>query len=191
MLVIIPSHPIPSHPIPSHIGATLEIIFFIVDDTCLPGESAFPTGDTEGIMVTVQLGCSVSAEVPQPVPPPTLTWFRSGVEVARAAVSGTMFELNMDFLMEFPILITGVFSVGGTVSPTFQVLQSGLLIFNTLFDNISDPMLGNLPMDITLRQARAMLFDILLANWTCAANNTLGTSSVQHNIRMCGKLNVS
>ena len=140
--------------------------------------------------MTVLLGCTVSNEVPRPVPPPTVTWLRNGAPVA-STVLGAGFNLDMDFLMQFPILTPGVFSHDrGYISLTFQVLSSGELFFNTRFDNISNPMLGNLPVDITLRQARAKLFDILLANWTCVANNSLGTSAVEHHIEMCGKLDV-
>ena len=171
------------------------LFFSIVDDTCIPGESAFPPGDEGGVQVSVDLGCTISTAVPRPVPPPTLRWLRDGREVARAMTQGQPFDVAMDFLMDFPILTTGVFSsdvMGGgtTISSTFVALTGGELIINTRFDNISNPMLGNLPVGTTFRQARAMLFEILLANWTCVANNTFGSAAVQHNIRMCGKLDV-
>ena len=91
--------------------------------------------------------------------------------------------MNMVFLMQFPILNFGVFN-----TPPFQVLSAGDLVFTTAFDNITNPMLGGLEPDIAFSEARAMLFDILLANWTCVANNTLGLSSVSNFFRMCSKL---
>ena len=153
------------------------LIINITGDTCLPGDDG---GNTV-------LGCTVLTEVPQPVPSPTLTWFRNGVPVAASEVFGFSFDVNINFLMQFPILSAGVFGLRGTSIPVFQTLPSGELIFNTVFDNITDPMLGNLAPDTTLRQARAMLLDILFANWTCVANNSLGSSAVEHHIEACGK----
>ena len=164
-------------------------LIIITDDTCLPGVNAAAPGDDGGTMATVRLGCTVLREIPQPIPSPTLTWFRNGVPAA-STVSGYSFDVNsiMNFLMQFPILSSGVFgSLHGTIVPAFQVFSSGELIINTEFDNITDPMLGNLAPDTTLRQARAMLLDILFANWTCVANNSLGSSAVEHHIEACGK----
>ena len=70
----------------------------------------------------------------------------------------------------------------------FKSLTDGDLVFTTEFTNITNPIMGGLAPDITFSEARAMLFDILLANWTCVANNTLGLSSVSNFFRMCGKL---
>ena len=140
--------------------------------------------------MTTRLSCTVSNEVPRPVPPPTLTWLRNGVPAASAFI-GEAFDVDMAFLMQFPILTPGVFSHDrGYITPTFQVLLSGELFFSTEFTNISDPLLGNLPVSTTRRQARAMIFDIILANWTCMANNSLGTAVVEYHIGMCGKLDV-
>ena len=157
----------------------------IAGDTCLLGENRAMPGDDGGIMVTVQLQCTVKNEVPLPIPPPSLTWFRNGSEVARAAIFGTSFELDINFQMQFPILTPGVFNF-----PTFQIFSSGEVVFTTeSFDNITMPMLGDLAPDTTLHQARAMLFDdILLANWTCVAYNSLGTAAVEYLIGVCGKL---
>ena len=163
-------------------------IFSIVDDTCFLGTNAALPGDDSSIMVTVQLKCTVINEVPRPIPPPTLRWFRNGVKAAHATF-GEAFSVDTNFLMKFPILTTGVFGlINGSIISTFQVLASGELLFNTLFDNIMNAVLGNLSESTTPAQARAMLFDILLGNWTCVANNSLGTSAVEHHIGICGKL---
>jgi hypothetical protein len=92
-----------------------------------------------------------------------------------------------NFLTQFPILMTGVFGSASTVIPTFQVLSNGDLVFTTDFNNITDAMLGGLAPGTPLRQAKMMLFDILVADWMCVANNTLGSSSVENTIRRCGK----
>ena len=162
----------------------------IAGDTCLLGENRAMPGDDGGIMVTVQLQCTVNDEVPRPIPPPSLTWFRNGSEVARAASFGESFELDINFQMQFPILTPGIFSSSGNFFLPFQILSNGVVVFTTeSFDNITMPMLGDLAPDTTLRQARAMLFhDILLANWTCVAYNSLGTAAVEYLIRVCGKL---
>ena len=167
------------------------LIINITDDTCIPGVNTAAPGDDGGTMATVRLGCRVLREIPQPIPPPTLTWFRNGVPAAASEEFGYSFDVNMNFLMQFPILSVGVFGSsrhGGIIVPALQVLPSGELIFNTEFNNITDPILGNLAPDTTLRQARAMLLDILFANWTCVANNSLGSSAVEHHIEACGKL---
>ena len=93
----------------------------------------------------------------------------------------------MNFLMQFPILSAGVFGLHGNPIPVFLILPSGQLVFITKFNNITDPILGNLAPDTTLHQARAMFLDILFANWTCVANNSLGSSAVEHHIEACGK----
>jgi hypothetical protein len=149
-------------------------------DVCRQSEEAAPPGEDGGITET--LFCTVPNEIPRPVPPPTLTWFRNGVQAASAGLG-----VDMDFEMQFPILITGVFGGGTTVIPTFQVLTSGELVFTTNFNNITDAMLGQLAPGTTLRQAKMMLFDILIADWMCVANNTLGSSSVENTFRRCGK----
>ena len=135
-----------------------------------------------GILLTETLPCPVPNEVPRPVPPPTIMWFRNGVPAA-SATRGENFDLDMDFLNAFPSLRAGVFNI-----PIFQVLTDGDLVFTTRFENITNPMLGELPPDIAFSDARDRLFNILLANWTCVANNTLGLSSVSNFLRMCGKL---
>ena len=140
-------------------------------------------------METVRLQCTVNDEVPLPIPLPCLKWFRNGLEVARAAKFGESFELDINLQMQFPILTPGVFSSSGIIFPPFQIFPSGEVIFTTeYFDNITVPMLGDLAPDTTLRQARATLFDILLANWTCVANSSLGTAAVEYLIGVCGKL---
>ena len=129
-------------------------------------------------------------DVPRPVPPPTLAWLRNGEQIAFNPQAGTTFDLNEPLLMRFlignPILMSGVFSSGGTILPTFQILQSGGILFSTEFDNITDPMLGNLAPGTTLGEARNMIYGLLIANWTCVANSSLGVSSVENVFRMCG-----
>ena len=167
------------------------VIILIAGDTCLLGENRAVPGDDGGILETVRLQCTIIDEVPLPFPIPSLMWFRNGLEVARVAKFGEAFDFTSirNFQMQFPILIPGVFSSSGSILPPFQIFPSGEVVFTTGdFDNITDPMLGDLAPDTTLRQARAMLFDILLANWTCVANSSLGTAAVEYLIGVCGKL---
>ena len=164
------------------------IIILIAGDTCLLGENRAVPGDDGGIMETVQLQCTVNIEVPRPVPLPSLTWFRNGLEVARFAFGDFKFDIT-NFQMQFPILTPGVFSSSSGIFLPFQIFSSGEVVFTTeFFNNITMPMLGNLAPDTTLRQARAILFDILLANWTCVAYSSLGTAAVEYLIGVCGKL---
>lgn len=139
--------------------------------------------------LTETLDCTIPMVVPRPVPPPTVTWFRDGVPAASATALGNNFDVDTDFLTTFPILTTGILNI-----PAFQVLDNGQLIFSSEFTNISNPMMLDLsiPTDVTNEEminiARTMLFEILLANWTCVANSSLGLSSVQNFFRRCGKL---
>ena len=80
--------------------------------------------------------------------------------------------------MENPILISGVFNI-----PTLQVLSNGTITMYTGFTNITSPELGMLELETTLEQAREMLFDIFLGNWTCHVNNSLGSFSVEYILR--------
>ena len=155
-------------------------IFLIAVNECRQDANAAMPGI--GILLTEFVPCPVPNEVPRPIPPPTITWFRDGVPAA-SATQGENFDVNKALLIEFPILNMGVFGF----SP-LQVLYSGELVFTTEITNITNPMLGGLAPDVTLSEARALLFNILLANWTCVANNTLGLSSVSNFLRMCGKL---
>ena len=156
--------------------------FQIAVNECRRGEN--PAMPEDGVVLTERFFCPVISETPpRPVPPPTLMWLRDGVPAASATM-GEAFTVNPAFLLENPILNMGVF----TIIP-FLVLQStGDLVLTTAISNITNPMLGGLPLSATVRQARAILFDILVANWTCVANNTLGFSSVSNFLRMCGKL---
>ena len=125
-----------------------------------------------------------------PVPPPSLAWFRDGQQIAFTESYERSFDLTEDstmrFLMENPILINNVFSFGGAPLPTFQFLQAGEIVISTQFDNITDRMMGMLAPDVTIGEARNMIYDILLANWTCVANSSLGVASVENVFRMCG-----
>ena len=128
------------------------------------------------------LPCMVSDTVPRPVPLPDVTWFRNNVLVGTGE-SGTHLEPDSGFRMQFPILNLGVFD-----QQPFVFLGQDMVFSTSIITNITSPMMGGLPADTTTAQARAELFNILLGNWVCVANNTLGMDSVEYNIRMCGKL---
>ena len=153
----------------------------IAVNECHQGENTAMPGD--GVALTEMLLCPIISETPpQPVPTPTIMWFRDGV-LAASVTMGEAFTVDPEFLLENPILNMGVF----IITP-FVVMPTGELIFITAVDNIANAKLGGLQPNATVREARAILFDILLANWTCVASNTLGFSSISNFITMCGKL---
>ena len=157
------------------------LLLLLADQPCLPG--LVTPGDNGGILEAVTLPCMVSDTSPRPVPLPTVTWFRNDVLVG-SGQSGTALDIDPGFLMQFPILNMGVFD-----AQPFAFLGQEIVFSTPLITNITMPMVGGLPGNATLAQARAQLFNtVLLGNWVCVANNTLGTSSIQYNIRMCGKL---
>ena len=133
-------------------------------------------------MLTQVLDCTILDNVPHPIPLPDRSWFRNGVLVASAQYYQNLI-LDMAFLMEFPIFTAGVFDFAPLI-----IASTGQLYYITQFTNITMPMLGGLPPDIDFPTARGLLFDLLLGNWTCVANNSLGSSSVEYIIRDCGKL---
>ena len=141
---------------------------------CLQSEAA--------AMLTVDLGCPIRSEVPMPVPLPTRYWFRNG-QLISTAQSGQDLDPEMSFLDQFPIFNPMVFDI-----PPFQILSAnGQVVITTEYNNITNAMLGMLPPGTTVEMTRAMVFNSILGNWTCVANNTLGESSVQYLFRICGE----
>ena len=121
----------------------------------------------------VFLTCDV-ADLPRPIPLPTRFWFKDG-QIVSSMQYGASAEIDELFLMENPILTIGVFDF-----PAFQVLLDGTTVLFTGFSNISSPELGMIAPGTTLEEARKMLLNIFLGNWTCLVNNSLGSSSVEY-----------
>ena len=134
------------------------------------------------ISLLQELDCTILGDIPQPVPLPDRSWFRDGILVA-SAQSGQNLNLEASFTMMFPIFIAGVFDI-----TAITLTADGLISYTTRFINITMPMLGDLPPDIDLPTARAMVFNLLPGTWTCFVNNSLGSASVEYVIRECGKL---
>ena len=121
----------------------------------------------------VFLTCDV-ADLPQPIPLPTRVWLKDG-QIVSSMQYHAFAEIDELFLMENPILTIGVFDI-----PAFQVLPDGTTILFAGFGNITSTELGMIAPDTTLDEARKMLLNIFLGNWTCLVNNSLGSSSVEY-----------
>ena len=134
------------------------------------------------ISLLQELDCAILDDVPQSVPLPDRSWFRDGV-LAVSAQSGQDLNLEASFTMMFPIFNLGVFNF-----PSLTLTTDGQITYSTQFTNITMPMLGDLPPDIDLPTARAMVFNLLPGTWMCFVNNSLGSASVEYVIRECGKL---
>ena len=124
----------------------------------------------------------MECDVINDVPTPSRSWFKDGQLVSSVQLYDSA-VIEESFLAQNPILIPGVFDV----SP-FQILISGDAILSTMFMNITNPMLGNLAPGTTFMEARQLLLDTFLGNWTCFVNNSLGSASVQYIVREYGKL---
>ena len=126
-------------------------------------------------MLSLDLECEIDLNVPQPIPPPLLSWFKDG-ELVSSAEFGQIPEFSMSFLTANPNLMPGVFDID-----PLQIMSDGTLMLTTRFTNISFPIAsGNLPPDTTLEQARELLFSSFLGNWMCFVNNSIGSSSVEY-----------
>ena len=134
--------------------------------------------------LVLTLDCDVINDVPRAVPLPSLSWFKDGQLVSIIQELGFDFPMiEESFLAENPILIQGVFDI-----LPFGILPSGGAILSTMFTNITNPMLGNLAPGTNFTQARQLLLDTYLGNWTCVVNNSLGGASVEYIVREYGKL---
>ena len=126
----------------------------------------------------IQLDCKIQADPPIPLPTPSRSWFKDG-ELVYTAPLETVPDVD-EYTMANPVLITGVLTPG-----VFSATADGTIFYNTEVENITFAM--PLPPGTTVEQARVMVFDGLLGNWTCVGNNTLGSSSVTNIIRECGE----
>ena len=115
------------------------------------------------------------------LPSPSFSWFKDGQPFHNIFNDPIIEE---SFLAQKPILMPGVFDV-----PPLSIILIGYEIhLSTRFTNIANPMLGGLVPDTTLPEARQLVLDTLLGNWTCFVNNSLGSASVEYIIRELGKL---
>ena len=114
---------------------------------------------------------------PYPLPRASRSWFKDGQLVSSTLIGDAVF-IDESFLMAHPILNMDVFD-----TPPLTLLPNGDVIMYLGLRNITSPFSGMLALTTTIEQARDMVFDILLGNWTCVVNNSLGTSSVEFIIR--------
>ena len=125
----------------------------------------------------VVLPCDV---INLPQPRPLRTWYKDG-NLVYSEPSGDPVD-NDEYSMENEILIPGVLEPA-----TYSLFSDGSIRYNYAVQNISVPQF--LPANITtIEQARDEVFDLLLGNWTCAVNNSLGAPPpITYLIRECGK----
>lgn len=130
-----------------------------------------------------RLACSYDRWTgPQPVPTPQISWYKDG-ELVYSELTGRYLNPNDSaFIAANPLLAYGVFD-----QVPFVALSSGNIFLLGSVTNITSPSL--LPPGTTLKQAQDQLLTLLVGNWTCKLNNTLGSSSITYMIRECGKLN--
>ena len=128
------------------------------------------------------LECAIDdTRIPRPVPLPILSWFKDG-ELISSAQSGQNFQIEESYVMANPILTRGVFDFS-----VLTVLNDGTVALTTSVTNITLRALGMIPLDTTLEQARELLLNTFLGNWTCVVNNSLGSSSVEYIVGEFGK----
>ena len=133
----------------------------------------------------IVLHCEIPNEPtmpPLPLPTPSRSWFKDGKLVYIAELE-TVPDVD-EYTMDNPVLITGVLT-----PDVFSATTDGTILYNTQVDNITFAM--PLPLGTTILQARQLVFDGLIGNWTCVANNTLGSSSVTYVIKECGELSTN
>ena len=114
---------------------------------------------------------------PNPLPRASRSWFKDGQMVSSTLIGGSAL-IDESFLMAHPILNIEVFD-----TPPLTLVPYGDLIVYLGFRNVTSPFSGMLAPTTSIEQARDMVFDILLGNWTCLVNNSLGTSSIDYVVR--------
>ena len=142
---------------------------------CIAGEFCISRETSGSKLVTLTCGL---LNIPQPRA--MRSWFKND-ELIYTELTESSVDLS-DYFMQFPILMTGV------LDPTaFTATSDGIIFLNYEVDNITTPAL--LPPNTTLEQAREEVFDLLLGNWECRVNNTLGSATpVMYLIRECGEI---
>ena len=132
----------------------------------------------------IALECEIPIEPtmpPIPFPYPSRSWFKDGKLVYIAPIS-TVPDIS-DYTVDNPVLKPGVLT-----PDVFAALSDGTILYNTQVENIIFAM--PFPPGTTILQARQLVFNGLIGNWTCVANNLLGSSSVTYVIKECGELSV-
>ena len=102
-----------------------------------------------------------------PQPNPTRSWFKDG-ELVYSVLSGTSVSPTA-YYMKYPILEFGVLE-----PPVFSAISDGTIYFNYEVKTIAFP--DELSPNTTIEQARQMVLEHLVGNWTCKVNNTFGSA---------------
>ena len=146
---------------------------------CFVGNSSFCVA--RNTSQSLNLECDVHndpANLPNPQPTPTRSWYKDGTLVYTAQL-GVMPDAT-EFFMNNTILQLGV------LEPKIMLLTTdGQISYNINVDNITVPAL--LPQGTTINHAREQVFNLLLGIWTCVVSNRFGTTFVNYTISECGK----
>ena len=122
------------------------------------------------------LGCDIYDGPPTALPLPRRLWYKDGELVYSASLLGDSVDLT-SFIIAHPILALGV------LYPTVLIAsEDGTIFYHAYVDNITHPTL--LPPGITtIEQAEQQVLELLLGNWTCVVENSLGRKSVTYSFR--------
>lgn len=125
----------------------------------------------------ISLRCDVANEAQ---PPALRTWLKDG-ELVYSELDGDSIDSD-EYSIENQILLPGVLD-----PVTFTTFGDGSIAYNYDVMNISVPAF--VPEGVTTpQQARDVVFDLLLGNWTCVLNSSLGSPDpITYLIRECGK----
>ena len=118
-------------------------------------------------------------EEPYPLPSPQRSWYKDD-ELVYSALVGNSPNAS-EFFAANPLLAMGVLN-----PPPIHILSDGSILLSNQVENITLPSL--LPPGTTLEQVKEQLYALLLGNWMCKLNNTLGNASHTYMIRECSKL---
>ena len=129
----------------------------------------------------ITLDCPI-VENPAAFPTPERTWDKNGT-VLYSSLQGEdpLSGINPDFFNTNPLLTPGVVDM----QPLLFVLN-GSLLFDLRTINISMPVL--VPPRVSLTRA---VFNAILGNWTCRANNSLGADQASTTISECREYQIN
>lgn len=129
----------------------------------------------------ITLDCPI-VENPAAFPTPERTWDKNGT-VLYSSLQGEdpLSGINLDFFDTNPLLTPGVVDM-----QPLLFLPNGSLLFDLRTINISLPVL--VPPRVNLTRA---VFNAILGNWTCRANNSLGADQASTTISECREYQIS
>lgn len=130
-------------------------------------------------VATALIDCDFSI-LPHPKPYPQRTWYKDD-ELVYSTLSDSD-PNDTEFLAANPLLAMGIVVLDPSPFHQQLIVDGSILLHNRIENVTSLP-----PGVATLKEAREKLFTLLLGNWTCKVNNTLGSTSRTYIIKECGK----